>query len=391
MTDPADPQNAPVVQTTPTRADPATSHPVKRALWRIGDGTARLIGNGREALNEGLESAGASIDRLHRRLAFAVLALVGVMVIGAAFRAWGWQEGNYALIALIGTAALWAVINPLHLIGIALAGGGLAAWKGKDEARLGLLAYARVLAVVLLGCLTPLVLFAVAPGDTSFWLSMRLLVLTPVVILALWLVGKIAPRAEQLVFIAVPAFALVLALGNMLVPEQTLAGLGIPAWLRAPRPQDEELARLERVIEQRRNEARAARLRDIRIKIERGVALTPEDEATIAEAQRDRVTLTDWVGTRSQAVLEEVRRRSATAPKPAALTAPAAGVVVAPSGAWSKPIAAPAGSRLCAGTDRGEAAYLTQCAMGDGEWTRRSAGGCEPGLFDTARFMGRGG
>jgi hypothetical protein len=97
----------------------------------------------------------------------------------------------------------------------------------------------------------------------------------------------------------------------MLVPERTLAAMGVPAWLRAPRPQDEELARLETAIEKRRNEARAARLREIRVKIEAGTPLSPGDEAAIAEAQRDRITLPGWVGARTDAVLADVRRRTA--------------------------------------------------------------------------------
>ena len=386
-----DPVDTPRTDTTPAVAPVVVSstpgHPVKDALASIGSGAAKLIGKGRQEVTEGLQAAGTSMERMHRRLALAIFGLIAVLVVGAALRSWGWAEGNYLLIALIGAAALYAVISPIHLIGLALAGGGLAAWKGKADAKAGLLAYARVMGVVLLGCLTPLVLFAVAPGDTSFWLSMRLLLLTPVVILVLWLFGEIAPKAQKIVFIAAPLAALVLALGNMIVPDQMLSQLGVPAWLRAPRPQDEELARIERAMEQRRNADRASRLREIRQKIEAGAPLTADDEAAIAAAQRDRVTLTDWVGARSQAVLAEVQRRSASA---APLAVPAAGVTLAPGGDWSKPIAVPAGMRLCTRTERGETAYVTQCASGDGDWTRRAAGGCEPGRFDKARFLGRG-
>jgi hypothetical protein len=364
---------------------------VKGALASLGGGTARLIGKGRDQINETLHDAGASIERLHRRLALIVLGLFAVLVLGAVFRAMGWAEGNYLLIGLISAAALYAVISPVHLIGVALVGGGVAAWKGRQDAEAGLMAYARLLGLVLLACLTPLVLFAVAPGDTSFWVSLRLLLLTPVVVLALWLFGQVSPKAERFVFIAAPLAAVTLALANILVPEQTLATMGVPVWLRAPRPQDEELARLETAIEKRRNEARAVRLREIRTKIESGLPLTAEDEAAVAEAQRDRVTLPGWVGARSEAVLADIRRRTAATGKVSGpvLTLPAAGTLIAPAGAWSKPIAVPKEARLCTSAEGGETVYTTQCSSGDGGWTRRSAGGCEAEAFDRARFMGR--
>jgi hypothetical protein len=378
--------------TAPIKPDPVPPRKsIKGALASLGGGTARLIGKGREEINETLRNAGASVERLHRRLALIMLVLFAVLLLGAGFRAMGWAEGNYLLIGLVAAAALYAVISPVHLIGVLLVSGGVAAWKGRQDAQAGLMAYARLLGLVLLACLTPLVLFAVAPGDTSFWLSLRLLLLTPVVVLALWLFGQVSPRAERFVFIAAPLIAVTLALGNMLVPERTLAAMGVPAWLRAPRPQDEELARLETAIEKRRNEARAVRLREIRAKIEHGTPLTAGDEAAVAEAQRDRVTFPGWVGARTDAVLADIRRRTADSGKVTrpALVLPAAGTLIAPAGAWSGPIAVPRNTRLCTASEGGEAAYTTQCASDDGGWTRRSAGGCEAGAFDRSRFLGR--
>jgi len=397
MDDPAEPSAEPSRANPPSALTPVLTEPspprksIKGALASLGGGTARLIGKGREQINETLNDAGASIERLHRRLALILLGLFAVLVLGAGFRAMGWAEGNYLLVGLISAAALYTVISPVHLIGVALVGGGIAAWKGRQDAQAGLMAYARLLGLVLLACLTPLVLFAVAPGDTAFWVSLRLLLLTPVVVLALWLFGQVSPRAERFIFIAAPLAAAALALGNMLIPEQTLAGMGVPAWLRAPRPQDEELARLETAIEKRRNEARAVRLREIRVKIENGLPLTAEDEAAVAEAQRDRITLSGWVGARTEAVLADIRRRTAATGKVTrpALVLPAAGTLIAPAGAWSKPITVPKDARLCTSGEGGEAAYTTQCSSGDGGWTRRSAGGCEAGAFDRARFLGR--
>lgn len=98
-----------------------------------------------------------------------------------------------------------------------------------------------------LAFLIPLLLFALAPGDRSLGSSLPLPVLAPVVVLALWLFGRVAPKVERFVFIALPLGALLVALSNMLIPERALAMLGIPAWLRTGRPQDDELAAIERL------------------------------------------------------------------------------------------------------------------------------------------------
>ncbi len=366
---------------------------VGRALRPIGSGAAKLIGRGRDELAEGLSAAGASIERAHQRLAIGIVALVLLLVAGAAFRSLGWPEANYALIAIVGLGALYAVSSPAHLAGVLLVGGGVTAWKGGGAARDTLLAYARLIGRLLLALIIPLLIFAIAPGDRSLATSLKLLALAPVVLLAVWLFGRIAPRVEKWLFVGVPAAALTVALANMLIPERTLATIGVPAWLRASRPQDDELARIELALEQRRNEARAASLRTIRAKIEAGEPLTAEDEAAIAAAQADRVTLTGWVGKQYDAVQAEVRRRAATPggkDKPLVVP-PVGGTVSARTGDWSSAVTIPAGQRLCTVSPAGEAAYITECAMGDGAWKRRAAGGCEPGKVDRARFRGRGG
>lgn len=392
MADPTEPVPQAIVPVTTSgkvAEPPVQPGRMKRALTQAGAGLARLADQGRDGLEDGLKAAGGSLGRMHRRLALIALALFAVLLLGAAFRHLGWADGNYLLIGLVSAAAVYLLVSPVHVIGVLLAGGGLAAWKGRDEALGALNGYARTLGLLLLGFLTPLVVFALAPGDASFWISLRLILLTPLVVLAFWLFGRVAPRIERALLIGLPLTALVLAVGSMVIPERTLTALGVPAWLRADRPQDDELARLETALEARRNEERAARLRDIRTKIERGTALTAQDEAIIAEAQAERATFADWAGERYQAVLTEVARRNAASPrgKPAIATS---GVITAPASGWSAPLAIPTGLRLCTATEAGEAAYVTQCATGEGPWRRRAAGGCPTGAIDKARFTGRG-
>lgn len=385
-----------VQSTKATPLEPAKPGMLARigaVLAPIGSGAARLIGRGRDELAEGLSAAGASVERAHQRLALTIVALVLVLIAGAACRSLGWPGANYALIAVVGMAALYVVSSPAHLAGVLLVGGGVAAWKGDGAARDTLTVYARLIGRLLLALIVPLLLFAIAPGDRSFATSLKLLALAPVVLLAMWLFGRLAPRVEKWLFVGVPLAALCVALANMLVPERTLATIGVPAWLRASRPQDDELARIELALERRRNEARAATLRAIHAKIEAGEPLTAEDEAAIAAAQADRVTLTGWVGKQYDAVQAEVRRRATTpgAKDTPLVVPPVGGTVSARTGDWSSAVTIPTGQRLCTVSPAGEGAYTTECAMGDGAWKRRASGGCEPGKVDRARFRARGG
>ncbi|MEG3181339.1 hypothetical protein [Sphingomonas sp. LT1P40] len=369
--------------------------PPRGMLARIGGAASRLFHTGASGAARGLEAAGVAAERVRLRLFIVILALAGLIVLGALFRSIGWGGANYALIALAGAGALWAALSPLHLAGLLLVGGGVAAVRGAADAQAAMLGYARLLGRLLLGFLAILFLFALAPGDTSFLASMRLVLFGSVAVLAIMLFGRVEPRIERGLFVGLPLAALAVALANMLVPESVLARLGIPAWLRAPRPQDEELARIERAIETRRNAARAATLRTIREKVERGEPLTPADQAAIAQAQRDRVTLTGWADARYQAVLAEVQRRMA-APADAAKplqTVALTGSLIAPSPGWSAPLPVPAGMRVCTASPTGERAYTTQCHLtGDAadRWQLRRSGRCVAGAVDRVRFEGRG-
>ena len=380
--------------TVPVTAEPKPTVAQRAgALWRSGvDGSGQLWRAGKAGAGEALDAAGLAAERMHRRVMLIVLALAGVLLLGAAFRAWGWAEGNYVLILATGLAALWALASPLHVVGVLLLGGGVAAARNATDARDVLIGYARLLGRMFLAFLIPLVLFAVAPGDASFGTSLKLIALAPVAVLTLWLLGRAAPAFERGLILALPLLALTFALANMLVPERTLATLGVPAWLRADRPQDDELARLETALEKRRNAERAEALRAIRAKIEAGTPLTAEDEAAIAAAQAERVTLTGWVGAKYDAALAAVRTRAATAKAaPVAAALPPAGRIEAPRRGWSDPLAVPAGARLCSASPAGERGYTTQCRpRGGGEWGLRAAGACVPGQVDAVRFRARG-
>ena len=370
--------------------------PAEGRLASAGRKVTQLWNAGRAEMAEGLEAAGASVERIHRRVAIVVIALFALLIAGAACRSLGWPDGNYLLIAMLGAGALYALLSPFHIAGVLLVGGGVAAARGMGGARDALLGYARLLAKIFLAFLLPLFLFAMAPGDTSFGTSLRLILLVPVAGLAIWLFGRIAPRAEKIIFVAVPLGAVTLALLNMLIPERTLAAIGVPAWLRASRPQDEELAKLESTIAARRNAERAAQLRVIRAKVERGETLSGDDQKIILAAQQDRVTLTGWAGERYRMVLDEVRRRvtpDAGTPPPLA-TMSLAGSVAAPASGWSDALPVPATFRVCTRSDAGERSYTTGCHLRSeaaDRWFLRKSGKCTPGLIDRVRFRGRGG
>lgn len=329
-------------------------------------GAARMLGKARAgagralaATGDALEAGGVAARRVHRRLFLAILALAGLLVLGAVFRALGLLELNYALIALFGLAALWLFLHPAHLAGVVLVGGGVAIADDLGGARGVLLGYARLLARVLLVLLIPLLFFALAPGDRSLGTSLPLLALAPVAGLAVWLFGKLDPRVERVLFVGLPVGALAIVAANMLVPVDTLARIGVPAWLTAERPQDAELARIETLLERRRNEARAAQLRAIAARLEAGQPLSPEDEALVGEARRDRATLAGWVERQYAAVQDRLRALGApaAAAKPLTPPLPPPGSVVIPDRGWSPPVAVPAGFRLCPGAGR----YRTQC------------------------------
>lgn len=363
--------------------------PPARSLKQRG---VELWGKTRTGLSDGLDVAGASIQSVHRRLMLVIAALFAVLVLGAIFRSIGWPQLNYALIALFGAGALYAFLSPVHVVGVLLVSGGVGMVRGVDGARDALLGYARLLGRAFLAFLLPLFLFAQGRGDMSLGTSLRLILFAPIALLAMWLFGRAAPKVERLVFLVVPLAALVLAAANMIVPQGTLARIGIPAWLRAERPQDDELARVELLLEKRRNEARAEQLRAIRVKIESGTALTPGDEAVVAAAQADRVTLTGWVGKQYDEVLTGLRQRvaarAAGAKQAASAGAMPTGSIFAPRKGWSTVVASPAGYRLCATSER---RFVSQCHLRGRSadlWYAEDSDMCDPARIDMTRFRG---
>lgn len=366
-------------------------------LARAGATATRLWDRGREGLADGVEAAGNAAQTIHRRLMLVILSLFALLLLGAAFRAAGWPEGNYLLVAVAGLAALFALLSPLHLVGTLLVGGGVAAARGFDTAGSVLTGYARLLGQAFFAALAPLFVFALAPGDYGFWSAVQLVLLWPVALLAIWLLGRAAPKWERGVLLLLPLGALAIALLNLLVPERTLAAIGIPAWLRADRPQDAELARLERAVEEQRNRARAEQLRVIRQKVERGESLSADDQAAILAAQRDRITLTGWASAQWATLVERVGENVAQArgavvqPLP---TTPQPGRIDAPRRGWSATVTVPAGYRICTLSDRGERGYVTQCHLtgeATGQWHRRASGRCVAGAVDQVRFQGQRG
>jgi hypothetical protein len=352
-------------------------------------GALKLAGTVRTEAGEAIEAAGVSVERLHRRVILVIAGLILILLCGAVFRALGMAWMNYALIALIGMGAAWAFLQPAHLAGVLLVGGGVAALRGMGDAGATVLGYARLLGRVLLALLVPLLLFALAPGDRSLGASLPFLVLAPFVLLASWMFGKLSPKAEQALFVVLPLGALLIALGNMLVPERTLAALGVPAWLRAGRPQDEELAAVERLRVERANAVRAGQLRAIRGKLERNEPLTPEDEAVILAAQQDRVTLTGWFGDRYNDLAKQVKGLAAAPARAvAAPVVPPPGSIAAPAKGWSARVAVPAGFRLCQ-----EGAQRAQChpaGKPDSLWYE-GAQRCLDTAADAMRFRARKG
>ena len=382
----------PATTPPPANSNAVVPHPQGGALAAMKQRSAALWGATRTNLAEGLQHAGATVESVHRRLVLVIAAMIAILVAGALFRSLGLPQLNYLLIAIFGMGALYAFLNPVHIAGVLLVGGGVGAVRGVDGARDALLGYARLLGRVFLAFLVPLLFFALAPGDRSLGTSLTFLVLAPVAVLVVWLFGRVAPRVERAVFVVIPLGALLLAGANMLIPQRMLAAVGVPAWLRADRPQDEELARLETLIEQRRNEQRAAQLHAISAKIEAGEALTPEDEAAVAAAQNDRVTLTGWIGKKYDAALSGISQR-VSARREAAAAAKAAppppGSVMAPRWGWSPAIAIPAGFKLCPQADRGEDSYSAQCQLRvdpPGTWHDEASDRCVPAATGAARF-----
>lgn len=380
---------------TDSRTDvaiPATARPpgrLSRLAQSAKTGALKLGGVMRTEAGEAIEAAGVSVAKLHRRMILVIAGLILVLLAGAVFRALGMAAMNYALIALIGFGAAWAFLQPAHLAGVLLVGGGVAAFRGMGDAGATVLGYARLLGRILLALLVPLLLFALAPGDRSLGASLPFLVLAPFVLLASWMFGRLSPKVEQALFVVLPLGALLIALGNMLVPEHTLAALGVPAWLRAGRPQDEELAAVERLRLERANAQRAEQLRAIRRKLEANQPLDATDEAVILAAQKDRVTLTGWFGDRYNDLAKQVK--GLAAPSRTAVAAPVVpppGSLVAPVKGWSTRVALPAGFRLCH-----EGAQRAQChpaGKGDGLWLEGTQR-CLDTPTDAMRFRGKRG
>lgn len=369
-------------------ADNAAKPPAKRgsAIESVKRGTMKALGKVRTEAGEAIEAAGASVERIHRRVMLVIGGLLLVLLLGAVFRAAGIPSANYALIALLGLGALYALLQPMHLAGVLLVGGGVAAVRDLGSAGSALLGYARLLGRIFLALLIPLLLFALAPGDRSLGSSLPFIVLAPVVVLATWLFGRVAPRLETFVFVALPLAALLIAVSNMLIPERMLAGLGVPAWLRTARPQDAELAAIETAIEKRKNEARAEQLRAIRRKVEAGEPLTAADEAVVADAKRERVTLTAWIDGQLKAIAAGLSRperaEAAAPPKP---VAPAGGSLMLPARLWSVPVAVPAGYRLCFSSN--PRAQCHPAGVAPGLW--HDVDQCQGVVIDAMRFRTR--
>lgn len=375
------------MDTLPANTSPAQP-PATRpsALQTIKTGGLKVLGKVRTEAGEAIEAAGVAVEKVHQRLILTVAALLAMLFIGALFRSWDILWVNYILIAGFGLAALYAFLQPAHIVGALLVSGGVAAVKGLDTAGGALIGYGKILGRIFLAFLIPLLLFALAPGDRSLGSSLPFIVLAPVVVLAMWLFGRMAPKLEKAVFMGLPLLALTIALANMLIPERMLAGLGIPAWLRTGRPQDDELARVETMMERRRNEAQAAALRAIRAKLERGEPLTPEDEAVVLQAQKDRVTLTGWFGNRYEDLRKQVAGLLPDASAKASVPAPPkGGTLTAPSKGWSATVAVPAGYRLC------HDAHRAQChpaGQGPGLWYE-GENRCAATIADGHRFRAR--
>lgn len=361
-------------------ATTGTTLPAARpsALQAMKTGGMRMLGKARSEAGELIHSAGLSVEKIHQRLILTIAWLLAMLVIGALFRSWDMLWVNYVLIAGFGLAALYAFLQPAHVVGVLLVSGGVAAVKGLDTAGSALIGYGKILGRIFLAFLIPLLLFALAPGDRSLGSSLPLIVLAPVMVLAIWLFGRVSPKLEKFVFMGLPLLALAIALSNMLIPERALAGLGVPAWLRTGRPQDDELARIETLREKQRNEAQAAALRAVRAKLERGEPLTPADEAVVLQAQKDRVTLTRWFGDRYDDLRKQVRGLlPAPVPAKTVATPPPGGSVFIPAKGWSASVPVPAGFRLCMAVSP-----RVQCHAG-GVW-RDGAEGC-----DALRFRAR--
>ena len=359
---------------------PATGK--RSAMASVKDGTLKMLGKVRTEAGEAIHAAGVSVEKLHRRVMLVIAGLLLMLFLGALFRSFGMLWVNYLLIALFGLGAIYAFLQPMHLAGMLLVGGGVAAVRGLGTAESALLGYARVLGRIGLALLIPLLLFALAPGDRSLGSSLPFIALAPVVVLAMWLFGRVAPGVEKFVFVALPLGALLISVTNMLIPERMLAALGVPVWLRTARPQDDELAAVETAMEKRRNEALATQLREIRRKVEAGETLTAEDEAVVAGAKQERVTLTGWIEQRLAALGQPAKAKAAAAPAP-----PAGGTVQIPAKGWSTSVAVPAGYRLCAAD-----AVRTQChpsGKADGLWY--DARRCEAITADRLRFRSRAG
>lgn len=380
----------PATTPPPANNNAVVPHPQGSALAAMKQRSAALWGTTRTTLADGLQHAGATVESVHRRLVLVIAAMIAILVAGAVFRSLGLPQLNYLLIAVFGVGALYAFLNPVHIVGVLLVGGGVGAVRGVDGARDALLGYAKLLGRIFLAFLVPLLFFALAPGDRSLGTSLTFLVLAPVAILVIWLFGHVAPRAERAVFVVIPLGALLLAGANMLIPQRMLAAVGVPAWLRAARPQDEELARLETLIEQRRNEQRAARLHTISAKIEAGEPLTAEDEAAVASAQNDRVTLTGWIGRKYDAALAGISARvDARREAARAKAVPPPGTLLAPRWGWSPAVAIPAGFKLCSQADRGEDSYSAQCQLRGSladKWLDDASDACAPAAIDHLRF-----
>lgn len=356
------------------------------ALASVKQGALKALGKVRTEAGEAIEAAGQSVEAIHKRVILVIAGLLAMLFLGALFRSLDMLWVNYVLIALFGLGAIYAFLQPVHLAGVLLVGGGVAVVRDMGTAGGALLGYTKMLARIFLAFLIPLLLFALAPGDRSLGSSLPFIVLAPVVLLAMWLFGRVAPKVEKFVFVALPLIALLISVTNMLIPERMLAGLGVPAWLRTGRPQDDELARLETAIERRKNEARAAQLREIRRKIEAGEALTPADEAVVADAQKERVTLTGWIDGQLRS-LQAKLGPSAAAAKPVPPAPPTGGTVKVPARGWSASVTVPAGWQLCTA-----ARVRTQChpaGGADGLWYDSTR--CSSVRVDRMRFRSRKG
>jgi len=105
------------------------------ALDTIKDGSLKMLGKARSEAGEAIHAAGVSVEKLHQRVILVIAGLLVMLFLGALFRSFGMLWVNYLLIALFGLSALYAFLQPVHIAGMLLVGGGVALARDPRQAR----------------------------------------------------------------------------------------------------------------------------------------------------------------------------------------------------------------------------------------------------------------